>query len=183
MELAVKEKKRPTCSKTKCQLHCRRLPNKSPGIGLHQFLGVTLWLYLILDPLLQSFDMTAVIIAMTNDVITDKRERAGAISIQLSFGAFLLCLVLPCSLAPISILVIVAVVAATLKLFFSLLCIPETAPNASADASARFNPLRAWVAAGHLICRSRQSAVVHPILLDSLFGAQDFSMRLPDRIE
>eukprot|EP00928_Gymnodinium_smaydae_P089477 TRINITY_DN73433_c0_g1_i1.p1 TRINITY_DN73433_c0_g1~~TRINITY_DN73433_c0_g1_i1.p1 ORF type:complete len:504 (+),score=105.87 TRINITY_DN73433_c0_g1_i1:147-1658(+) len=139
-------------------------------LALHQLLGLTLWMFLVVKPLAAMWDFNGVSMALLADVIPERDMRGAAMSITI---ALVLVVVLVCiglsALLPVKVSFVVAMVAATAKLLFYFTLFPETMKGAaSPEARRRQGPVGALRAA--LLTVSRNSFILRMAVVAVIGG-------------
>eukprot|EP00929_Paragymnodinium_shiwhaense_P114116 TRINITY_DN82432_c0_g1_i1.p1 TRINITY_DN82432_c0_g1~~TRINITY_DN82432_c0_g1_i1.p1 ORF type:complete len:534 (-),score=56.25 TRINITY_DN82432_c0_g1_i1:195-1745(-) len=100
------------------------------ALAMHVFAGMTLWLYLILQPLSDGFDANGVYLAVMSDLITDPKERAAAYGMFIVVLMTAIGVVAPFSFfLPTHIAMLISVCAGGLKLVYMFAVFPETSQS------------------------------------------------------
>jgi DHA1 family tetracycline resistance protein-like MFS transporter len=102
-------------------------------LAFYMFTGLTLWVYLLLVPLLLIFDLNGVYMALMSDLIPKAEERATAFGLFMAIMMITSGVVMPIAfLIPKNCALAVSLTAAALRLLYLFTIFPETAPLAIA---------------------------------------------------
>eukprot|EP00747_Dinoflagellata_sp_TGD_P135234 gnl/TRDRNA2_/TRDRNA2_175434_c2_seq2.p1 gnl/TRDRNA2_/TRDRNA2_175434_c2~~gnl/TRDRNA2_/TRDRNA2_175434_c2_seq2.p1 ORF type:complete len:423 (+),score=37.84 gnl/TRDRNA2_/TRDRNA2_175434_c2_seq2:156-1271(+) len=102
------------------------------ALTFHITAGLTLWVYLLLVPVVFAFDVNGVFLALMSDLIPDPKERAGAFGMFIAVLMLIWGITMPFAfMLPRQYTLTVSVVAAALKLVYLFCVFPETATRTS----------------------------------------------------
>eukprot|EP00443_Scrippsiella_acuminata_P057375 CAMPEP_0115399616 /NCGR_PEP_ID=MMETSP0271-20121206/14929_1 /TAXON_ID=71861 /ORGANISM="Scrippsiella trochoidea, Strain CCMP3099" /LENGTH=503 /DNA_ID=CAMNT_0002823435 /DNA_START=52 /DNA_END=1565 /DNA_ORIENTATION=+ len=141
------------------------------ALALYIGFDVSLFAYLVLAPLYDTFDINGVFLAFMSDVINERQSRAtafGVLIVGVVVGAapvFVIAALLPASIA-----VVVSLVVAGLKLGYIFTLFPETSHHALSDASNKPKPTIAEVVKQSFQVFRRNSFIFRMVLVLVLAG-------------
>jgi len=99
------------------------------ALALHVFCGMTLWIYLVIGPIYEMFDINGVFLALLTDIVKSPEERSKAFATFIVMVVGIAVVVIPfAGLMPMNVAVGVSLLAAVAKVAFVFTCFPETAP-------------------------------------------------------
>lgn len=108
-----------------------------PGLFLvgHVFFNITLWIFLVLMPLVAIFDIVAVFLACMTDLVPEPQNRAATFGILLASVIVMAGAVLPfAGLLPTPITVVISLCAGLAETAYIFFAFPETAPKATGSS-------------------------------------------------
>ncbi|CAL1166368.1 unnamed protein product [Cladocopium goreaui] len=153
------------------------------AVLLHLTTGFSLWVYVVITPLVESFNINGVYLAIMSDSIEDPEERAAAFGTFMACSMLMIGVVMPFGfLLPRSVALVVSVVCAVLNLIYLFLFFPETSQHAKATSAAAqetANPLRSMKDAFRVISRNTFMLRLAVVLMVAGLGASGYAIVFP----
>ncbi|CAE7870106.1 Tetracycline resistance protein, class A [Symbiodinium microadriaticum] len=160
------------------------------ALALHVTTGITLWIFLVLQPLVECFDINGVYLAVMADAIDDPQERAAAFGAFMAACMLLVGLVVPFGfILPSVWLIRVSVIAGTVKLVYLFFVFPESAKHKSFSplapeeeqslVSGKMNPISSACSAFSLLNRNAFIARLAMVLVCAGLAASGYAIVMP----
>ncbi|CAE7202810.1 tetA [Symbiodinium natans] len=158
------------------------------ALSLHVTTGLTLWIYLVLQPLVECFDVNGVYMAIMADAIDDPQERAAAFGSFMAASGLLAGSVLPFGfILPSSWLIWVSLAAGAVKLMYLFCVFPESAknvqtanrPRSSSGSSSSLNPISSVSSALSLLNRNAFIARLAMVLVCAGLASSGYAIVMP----